>query len=262
MVGLYRFGIAALILTPWILWNRPAKTNPSENLPFKVFLIPLAGGLFSAFDYGLWSLGIKYTTIGNATLLSNSASIWVSLVAIVLFHERFKPIFWVGLVLTIFGVSAVIRADFSQHHTFAYGDVLGLASGFFFAGYFLITQVGRQHLNSITYFWIMNIGCAMTLFMVCLSLNLPILGYSIQTYLIFVVVAILFQFLGYYSIVYALGHLTASIVSPTMMLQPVFASILAFSLLGEKMIPIQMVGGLIALIGIYFVNLGKKQPVE
>ncbi len=194
-------------------------------------------------------------------MLSFTAPLWVGLAAFLLFRERLKPLFWIGLIQTFVGISVVIGGDLLLHYTFAYGDILGLASGIFFAGYFLITQVGRQQLNTTTYFWILNLTCAVTLLVICLLMKFPIVGYSLQSYLIFGAAAIFFQFLGYYSIVYALGHLTASIVSPTMMIQPVLASILAFGLLGEKMAPAQIIGGLVVLVGIYFVHLGKKHSM-
>jgi drug/metabolite transporter (DMT)-like permease len=57
---------------------------------------------------------------------------------------------------------------------------------------------------------------------------------------------------------YALGHLPASIVSPTMVLQPVVTALLAIPLLGEIPSIWQGIGGGIALIGIYIVNLSHQ----
>jgi drug/metabolite transporter (DMT)-like permease len=65
------------------------------------------------------------------------------------------------------------------------------------------------------------------------------------------------------SLAYALGHLPASIVSPTMILQPVITTLLAIPLLGEIPSIWQGVGGIIALAGIYIVNQShNRRQVE
>jgi len=58
----------------------------------------------------------------------------------------------------------------------------------------------------------------------------------------------------YVSLAYALGHLPASVVSPTMVLQPIVTTLLAIPLLGEIPSIWQGIGGAIALVGIYVVN--------
>ncbi|HLO14082.1 MAG TPA: DMT family transporter [Anaerolineales bacterium] len=70
----------------------------------------------------------------------------------------------------------------------------------------------------------------------------------------FLCTAIVSQLIGYMLLAYALGHLPASIVSPTMILQPVITTLLAIPLLGEIPSAWQGFGGVIALIGIYIVN--------
>jgi drug/metabolite transporter (DMT)-like permease len=87
-------------------------------------------------------------------------------------------------------------------------------------------------------------------------------GYSTQTWVIFFVTAIVSQMIGYLAISYALGHLPASVVSPTLIGQPILTTILAIPMLGEIPNPIQWVGGAIALAGIYMVNQSHLQTQE
>jgi drug/metabolite transporter (DMT)-like permease len=62
---------------------------------------------------------------------------------------------------------------------------------------------------------------------------------------------------GYLSIGYALGHLPASIVAPTLIGQPVVTALLAFPLLGEALRTQQWIGGLVVLLGIYLVHRSR-----
>ena len=61
--------------------------------------------------------------------------------------------------------------------------------------------------------------------------------YDTQTWLVFFGTAIVSQAIGYISISYALGHLPAHIVSPTMVGQPIVTTLLAIPLLAEVPTP-------------------------
>ena len=66
--------------------------------------------------------------------------------------------------------------------------------------------------------------------------------------------ALISQVGGYLSINYALGHLPASVVSTTLLTQPVLTAILAVPLLGEGIGWGQVAGGAIVLAGIWLVH--------
>jgi drug/metabolite transporter (DMT)-like permease len=87
-------------------------------------------------------------------------------------------------------------------------------------------------------------------------------GYSTQTWVIFFTAASVSQMIGYLSITYALGHLPASVVSPTLIGQPILTTLLAIPLLGELPSAIQWVGSLVALAGIYIVNQSHVQAQQ
>ena len=92
-----------------------------------------------------------------------------------------------------------------------------------------------------------------------LVLGNQLTNYPAQTWVIFFATAIVSQMIGYLAISYALGHLPASIVSPTLIGQPILTAILAISMLGEIPNTIQWIGGAIALAGIYIVNQSHLQ---
>jgi drug/metabolite transporter (DMT)-like permease len=92
----------------------------------------------------------------------------------------------------------------------------------------------------------------------CLILKLPVTGYSPQTYLAFLAAALVSQTGGYLAVGYALGHLRASLVAPTMIGQPVVTALLAIPLLGETLSASQWLGGLAVLAGIYLVHRSRE----
>lgn len=202
---------------------------------------------------------MQYTGAANATLVNYIAPVWVALFAWLVLRQRLERRFWAGLVLTLVGVGIVLGSDFLRHPTVGRGDVLALISSFFFAGYFLATEAGRKRLDTLTYTWLVGIASTITLLAVNLVLQTPFTGYPPQTYWAFLGAALFSQLGGYLSIGYALGHLPASVVSPTMLGQPVLTALLAVPLLGEALYPAQIVGGLIVILGIYWVHRGRTQ---
>jgi drug/metabolite transporter (DMT)-like permease len=82
----------------------------------------------------------------------------------------------------------------------------------------------------------------------------PLTGFPLQTWIALLGLALITHVGGWLAINDSLGHISASIVSVTLLAQPVLTAILALPLLGEALFPLQIIGGLLALIGIYIVN--------
>jgi len=67
------------------------------------------------------------------------------------------------------------------------------------------------------------------------------------------------QIIGYMAISYSLGNLPASVVSPSLNLQPVVTIILAIPLLNEVPSSLQLIGSLLTLGGVYIINYAYQQ---
>ena len=102
--------------------------------------------------------------------------------------------------------------------------------------------------------WLSLLACGITLGIIVLVLRLPLTGYSQTTYLNFILAALISQLLGYYGITYALGKIPASIVSPSLTLQPVITSILAIPFANQALSIDQTLGGILILVGVLLVN--------
>jgi drug/metabolite transporter (DMT)-like permease len=259
VTSFYRLAIAALILTPFAV-SRLVKGR--ARLTRRGLIYPLVGGVFSGIDFTLWSLAVNLTFAGNATLLGNAAPLWVALFAWLVLREKLPGRFWLGLALTLGGAVLVMGSDFFLHPAFGIGDILGLSSSIFYAGYFISTQRGREWLDPLTYVWLAASATAIVLLVINLILHNPLSGYSPETWLVFLASAVISQTLGYLAMSYALGHLPASVVSPTMIGQPVLTVILAIPLLNEIPAVWQIAGGIVVLAGILLVHLAHNQRVE
>jgi drug/metabolite transporter (DMT)-like permease len=255
VIGFYRIGLATVILLPVFLYR---KSKSGVKFPLAIILLPILGGIFTAFDHGTWNSSLRYTSAANATLLGNTAPLWVALFSWLIFRQKLRWLFWLGLALALGGAVIVLGSDFIRHPTIGLGDLLAMAAGVFYAGYFIVTERGRQRLDTLSYVWLVDLFATFTLLLITLGMKMPLAGYPTQSWLAFLGAALVSQVGGYLSIGYALGHLPASIVSPTLIGQPVVTALLAIPLLGEALRTEQWLGGMVVLLGIYLVHRSRE----
>ncbi|HMK07856.1 MAG TPA: DMT family transporter [Anaerolineales bacterium] len=250
VTGFYRMAIASLILVPVALWRHgDPRRWPSAGLRFAAL-----GGAALCLDLALWNTAVLYTSAANATVLANTAPLWVAIASAVFLKERLSGRFWIGMLLVLSGAAAVLGADFLRDFHLGVGDLMAISASLFYAGYYLATQAGRRHLASLPYVAGAGVTASVLLLILVLVLGLPLTGYSRQTLAAFAALGLVTQVLGYVAVGFALGHLPASLVAPTMVGQPVMTALLAIPLLGETLHPAQWIGGAAVLVGIVMVH--------
>ncbi|MBK8421579.1 DMT family transporter [Candidatus Villigracilis saccharophilus] len=258
ITGFYRLLISTIFLSP-IFIRQQKQLEPIKN---KYLIFPLFAGIFTAFDFAFWNSSLKFTTAANATLLGNTSPLWVALFALFFLREKLRGVFWLGLILALAGAALVMGSDFLKHPTLGLGDLMASTAAIFYASYQLTTQHGRKHIDPLRYTWLVGVSATLGMFVMNLVLGNSFSGYPPQTWIIFFLTAIVSQMIGYLAITYALGHLPASIVSPTLIGQPILTTILAIPMLGEIPNTTQWIGGAVALAGIYIVNQSHMQTKE
>jgi drug/metabolite transporter (DMT)-like permease len=256
VTSFYRLSIAVALLA----WPFYRGLRRSGGLPIRGVWLAVLGGLFFAGDLAFWATGVILSGATNPTLLLNTAPLWVGLSALILFRERLSLPFWIGLLLAMSGALIVLGLDSLRALSLGLGTLFGLLGGVFHAAYFLTTQRGRAVLDSLTYFWLAAVSSTLGLLIVSLALRQDLTGYSAFTYLNFLALGLVSQVIGHLSINYALGYLPASIVAPTLLGQPVVTAILAGPLLGERLDPWQVVGGVLVLAGVFVVHRSRRAP--
>lgn len=158
------------------------------------------------------------------------------------------------MLVAMVGAAIILGQDFIVHPVLGTGDLIGLGSGFFYGMFFLATERARDRLSALASWWISAAVCTIALLGLCLIFQQPLTGYPIETYYNLIALALIVQVAGWFAINYALGHLPASVVSPTLLLQPVITAIIAIPLLNQLISAIQLIGGLLVLLGIFIVH--------
>ena len=101
----------ALLALPFLLiWVLGSKNNISlkKCLTKDNLLIFLLAGVFFGSDMAVWNWSISFTSVAHATLMANTAPIFITLVSFFFLGQKIDSSFFGALVLAFIGVSIVI----------------------------------------------------------------------------------------------------------------------------------------------------------
>lgn len=254
VTAFYRMAIASIILFwPFLYWLFIKRNRLRTKGVVYAFLAGICFGL----DLSSWSTGVVMSNATIPTLMANLAPIWVGFGSMILFKENHKRKFWIGLLIAIAGVIVVLNRDIYVSGSQLYGSLLGILAGFFYGGFYILSQKGRKVLNTLSYLFISTLGSALILFFFAMFFHYNLTGYNRITWLLFLSIGIGVQVFGWMMVNYSQGYLSASIVSATLLGQPVLTALFATVLLDEKLTLWHITGGLIVIFGIYLVHSSK-----
>ena len=218
----------------------------------------LAAGFAFAGDLGFWHASLQLTSVANSTLLSNLASLFVTLAAWLFLRERPSGLFLAGLAGALAGVGLLVHTSLEFSRTGVIGDALGVITAIFYAGYILAVKGLRDrgettlHLMAVT-----STISAVFLFPAALASGDQMLPATAFGWWILLGLALVSHAAGQGLIAYALAHLPAAFSSVSLLLQPVMAAAFAWLILSESLVPLQIVGGVVVLAGIYLARRGS-----
>jgi drug/metabolite transporter (DMT)-like permease len=209
-------------------------------------------------DLSFWHYGVKLTSVANATVLTNLSPVVVTAVAWFAFRERPGRIFLTGLAMALAGAwTMAAAADKGQAIAPLAGDLLSLATAVWYALYFLAMRQARQGAGaSRAMFWSTLVSTPILL-VVALGFAEDIMPASGAGWLACIGLAVV-HVVGQGSIAWALGRLPASLASVVVLAQPVVAAVAGWILFHEALTPLQMLGGVLTLIGVV---VAQRAPV-
>lgn len=213
--------------------------------------IALLTGLAFALDLGFWHYGIAFTSVAKATVLSNLTPVVVTAVAWLVLKQKPSPLFLVAVALAVAGawIMAMARDVGFAGKSPVLGDILSTATAFWYALYFLAVSAARRTMGaSRLMFWSTLTG-APILLLAALGLHEQLTPGSLTGWAACVGLGVM-HVAGQGSIAWALGRLPAATASVTVLVQPVVAALLGWSIFGEVFGPMQALGGAIALCGV------------
>ena len=222
-----------------------------------IFYAAIASLAFTT-DLTLWHYSMNITSVSNATIIVNSAPIFVAILGFIIFKEKLSKTFVRSFLITYIGIIGLIYYSNNYINGKVLGDILCLVAALFYAVYLLvIAKLGKE--NSLNIIFYTTLFC-------CLFSVLPMLiqgGNMIPAskfeWINLLSLAFLCQFGGQYFITHGIGKISASEGSIGLLMQPITATILAAFLFNEILNITQIIFVFIALFGIYLARLSLNR---
>jgi len=250
VIAAWRMCLATLILAPLTLLRYRHELRSLKKKDMRLLAL---SGLFLAAHFATWISSLQYTSVASAVVLVATNPLWVALFSRLFLREKVSRRVDIGMLVALTGGLLIGLTDFTGESTGSaplLGDLLALLGALFGAGYIIIGRKLRPFTSLPVYtFTVYGIAGLLLLFTVLIA-RLPLTGYQPQTYLWFLLLAIIPQLLGHSSINWGLKYLPAAFVAVVMLCEPIGSSLLAVFLLDETPTAVMIVGGVLILIGI------------
>jgi drug/metabolite transporter (DMT)-like permease len=270
VIAAARLSIATLILAPVIFFR---KRDELKTLGRGQLRLALLSGAFLALHFATWISSLEYTTVASSVVLVSTTPIWVALLAPITIKEPLTRPVVVGMLLALVGGLIVGVSDtcawqgghlvcpplseFVRGQAFL-GDLLALAGALMGAGYLIIGRRLRTGTSLLSYIFIVYGMAAIVLLAIMLTAGQSLVGYPPETYLWFLLLALVPQLLGHSTFNWALGYLSADYVSITLLGEPIGSTILAYVILQEAPTALKAFGAILILVGIYVASKGDS----
>ena len=211
-------------------------------------------GIALAVHFAAWFESLAWTSVAASVTLVQAQPVFVALGAWGILRERVTRRIGVGIAVSVTGMIVMSLGDLLGGVFVGarpvYGNGLAVVGAVMAAGYVLAGRSLRQRLALIPYVIVVYSVCAAVLLGIVVIQGVPLTGYPPREWAVFVGLAVGPGLLGHTVLNWALGHLESSVVSVSLLGEPVGATVLAAVLLGELPTRFTVLGGTVVLIGI------------
>ena len=250
--------VPALVLAFWrmftasgMLWSysviRPAGKLSSVNKKRIIF-----AGIFLGCHFACFFLGVRNTSIANATLLGCMAPIFTVFISIFQ-KKKINKMTYVGLIIALVGGGIIQSGDISLNNANLFGNSIALLSALFIAITFVLAEQIRQETDNVAYGRSLFFVASITVLLIATMAGDSILNFKAGDIPWFLFLGLVPSIFGHNLLNYAVKYITPTAVSSVPLGEPIIASIFGLLLFGE-VIPIgALLGGPVVLIGVYII---------
>ena len=255
-VAFWRNALGAFVLVPVALYRREAFPRG------RALRVGVASGVALGAHFGLWISSLDYTSVAASVVLVCTQPVFVAIFAYLVFGERTSPSSFFGILVALAGTTIIASGGSVGSATF-FGNALALLGAAAIAIYVFIGRSLRTTgVCVLPYSIVVYASASATLAPAALYANAPLWGYSGETWFWLWVVTLGPQILGHTVLNWALRYVEASIVSGTILAEPVVSALLAWLALSERPGLATLLGGAVVLLGLFLLLRGYRVPPE
>jgi drug/metabolite transporter (DMT)-like permease len=264
-VAASRLIFASFILIP--IWKQLRQDRVSP----KAYYFAVAAGLSLALHFASWITSLSFTSIAASTTLVTTNPIWVALISWFWWKEKPKKLTLLGIAVALVGSIIIAFGDpvicmecdrsinTEKFENSLLGNILATIGAFMASLYFLFgTQAQNLGLTISSYIAIAYTTAALILLPLPLLFGSSYFGYPNLVYIYVLLMAIVSQLIGHTSFNWAVKYVSPTLVSLTILFEPLGASLLGFFIFKEVPSSSVLTGGVILLLGVGIAVVGTR----
>lgn len=227
-----------------------------EQLTRPMWMVIAGAGVCFAADLASWHIGILQTTLANATLFGNSATLMYPIYGFIVMRALPTRMQGIALSLAAIGAALLLGRSYELSPRNLAGDMLCLLAGVLYTAYFILMARARDTMAPLPALAVSTMASSLPLFFFALYLGErvipdhwgPLIGLALAS-----------QVLGQGMMIYALGKLSPLIIGIGLLIQPVVAAVTGWLVYHEKLGTADVVGA--ALVAVALVLVRRPQPL-
>jgi drug/metabolite transporter (DMT)-like permease len=244
--GFWRLALAAPVLA--------AVAGPGvPRLERSLWLTLALGGLCFAADLASWHIGILHTTLANATLFGNCATLIFPVYGFLVARRWPSRTQAFALALAAAGAGLLMGKSYQLDARNLVGDLLCLLAGVLYTAYFICVARARATLSPGVTLLLSTLAGIVPLLVFAWAMGervwpgdwAPLLGLALAS-----------QLVGQGCMTYALGRLSPLVVGLALLIQPVVAGLIGWSRYGERPGAAELAGMVLVAIALVLVRRG------
>ena len=239
-----------LLLTPVALGTKSIREEIFRAEKKSVLLCILSGICLAA-HFTSWFESLKHTSVASSTAIVCTEVIWVSIGFCLFMKGKMNWKVILCIAVMVGGSMLIAFSDSMTGQNQLYGDFLAVVGAVSVAGYTLIGKEMRKSMTTTAYTYIVYVTCALVLVGAVLLQGYGVSDFSIRTVGAGFFLGVVSTILGHSVFSWCLKYFSPSFVSGVRLLEPVIASVVAVFLFKEIPAVMQVLGGVIVLLGVF-----------
>ena len=248
VVAAYRMAIAALVIVPLTLRGlRRTRLTRATAIP------TVWAGALLAVHFATWITSLSFTTVAASVTLVATVPLWMALFSWWFLGRAPSLTTLIGVLVAIAGGATIAFGDAGAGTASRplLGDALALVGAISVTGYLMLGRTAqRAGLGLNAYTGLAYAVAAVLLLPLPAIFGMPYVAYTPETFLWVLALALVPQLIGHTGINHAMKHLDPTMVSTTLLLEPVGAAVLALVLFGEVPSWLTIGGAALLLVGL------------
>jgi len=259
IIVFWRFFIMSLSFIPILIYFKTPIIINRSNLKY------IAGSSVLNIAFMVSSFfGIKYGLAGGGgVIITTLTPIMTFILVAIIFRKHLQKYQYIGITLGLIG--ATIMLELNSIEQFLNGsNIYFVLCAIIWAGVTILSQYSHKHIHPIHYSFLISLVATIVSFIYAMFTGFDLMSVFEQNqefWIALIYLSVFGQTIATTIYFMVSGKLGSEVTSSYMFLVPIFALIIAWLVLNEAMQTHIVIGGMISLIAIFFINIAKGQSL-